>query len=105
MTTTTTLSIEAIAAECLAGLEGGPALAPFAARLPGFDLDQAYRVTAALRRLRQARGDRVVGRKIGFTNRTIWAEYGVYAPIWGDMWDTTVADLAARDGQCSLARL
>ena len=24
-----------------------------------------------------------VGRKIGFTNRTIWAEYNVYGPIWG----------------------
>jgi 2-oxo-3-hexenedioate decarboxylase len=91
---TTTLSIEAIAAECLAALEGGPRLTPFTARLPGFDLAQAYRVTAALRRLRQARGDRKLGRKIGFTNRTIWNEYGVYAPIWGDMWDKTVRALA-----------
>lgn len=105
MTTTTSLSIEAIAAECLAALEGGPTLSSFADRLPGFDLDQAYRVTAALRRLRQARGDRRVGRKIGFTNRTIWQEYGVFAPIWGEMWDNTVGDLAVRDGRCSLARL
>ena len=36
-----------------------------------------------------------VGRKIGFTNRTIWAEYGVYAPIWGYMYDTTVKPLDA----------
>jgi 2-oxo-3-hexenedioate decarboxylase len=92
--TTTQLSNDAIAAECLSGLEGGPPLTPFADRVPGFDLAEAYRVTASLRRLRQARGDRVVGRKIGFTNRTIWAEYGVFAPIWGDMWDTTVRALA-----------
>ena len=35
----------------------------------------------------------MIGRKIGFTNRTIWAEYGVDAPMWGFMFDTTVRDL------------
>ena len=42
---------------------------------------------------REARGERPIGRKIGFTNRTIWAEYGVYAPIWGYVYDRTVRDL------------
>jgi 2-oxo-3-hexenedioate decarboxylase len=65
-------------------------IAPLTASLPDFDLAQAYRVTAALRRIRQARGETPVGRKIGFTNRTIWDEYQVYAPIWGDMYETTV---------------
>jgi 2-oxo-3-hexenedioate decarboxylase len=63
-----------------------------AARLPRFDLDQAYQVTAALRRLRRQRGERPIGRKIGFTNRTIWDEYQVYAPIWGDMYDTSLKE-------------
>jgi 2-oxo-3-hexenedioate decarboxylase len=31
-----------------------------------------------------------VGHKIGFTNRTIYAEYGVYAPMFGYMYDRTV---------------
>jgi 2-oxo-3-hexenedioate decarboxylase len=35
----------------------------------------------------------VIGRKIGFTNRTIWAKYAVYAPIWGFVFDTTVCDI------------
>jgi len=35
-----------------------------------------------------------VGRKIGFTNRTIWAEYNVYGPIWGYVYDRTVHNLA-----------
>ena len=35
----------------------------------------------------------MVGRKIGFTNTTIWAEYGVGAPIWGYVYDTTLQDL------------
>jgi 2-oxo-3-hexenedioate decarboxylase len=54
---------------------------------------------------REARGERVVGRKIGFTNRTIWSEYGVYAPIWGYMYDTTVHDLAAVGDGFALADL
>ena len=36
----------------------------------------------------------MVGRKIGFTNRTIWAEYGVHAPIWSYVYDTTLHRLA-----------
>lgn len=39
---------------------------------------------------RVARGERPVGYKIGFTNRTIWAKYGVSHPIWAPMYDSTV---------------
>ena len=81
-----------IAAEVLAALDGGAQIPPFTGRAEGFDLAAAYRVTAELRRRRTARGERPVGRKLGFTNRTIWPEYGVFAPIWGDLFDTTVAD-------------
>ena len=81
-----------IAAEAVAVLGTGRQVAPFSARRP-FSLDGAYRVTAAIRALREARGERPIGRKIGFTNRTIWAEYGVYAPIWGYVYDRTVRDL------------
>jgi 2-oxo-3-hexenedioate decarboxylase len=51
-------------------------------------------------RARVARGERPVGRKIGFTNRNIWAEYGVYQPIWGFVYDTTVVH--AKDGRAEL---
>jgi 2-oxo-3-hexenedioate decarboxylase len=94
-----------IAAEVLAASSGRRQIAPFTAALPGFDLEAAYGVTAALRRARIARGERPVGRKIGFTNRTIWPEYGVYAPIWGDMYDSTLRDLAATDGTLDLTPL
>lgn len=97
------LDIGAIAAEILAALENRTQLAPFSGRAPGFDLDTAYRVTAELRRLRIARGERVVGRKLGFTNRNIWPEYGVYAPIWGDMFDTTVRDVAPEGASFDLS--
>jgi 2-oxo-3-hexenedioate decarboxylase len=69
------------------------------------DLASAYAATAALRRLREARGEQHVGRKIGFTNRALWAEYEVFAPIWGDMYDTTVHALADVGGRFDLSRL
>ena len=93
-----------MAAEILAASAARQQITPFTQRISGFDLDAAYRVTAALRRQRQARGEKPVGRKIGFTNRTIWAEYGVYAPIWGDMYDTTLKPLDS-DGVVDLSLL
>lgn len=86
---------ETIANTVLAALTENHQIAPFSRTAAGFDLAAAYEVTALLRAHRIARGERPVGRKIGFTNRTIWEEYKVYAPIWGDMYDDTVYDLAA----------
>jgi len=94
---------EIIAAEVLAVLDGAAQIAPFTGRDPDFDLPAAYRVTAALRRLRVARGERPVGRKIGFTNRRIWEEYGVRAPIWGYMFDTTVRDVGPEGAEVELS--
>ena len=87
--------ISAIAAEIFATLGTGRQVAPFTARPAGLTVEDAYRVSAALDAMRQARGERPLGRKIGFTNRTIWPEYGVYAPIWGFVYDFTVDDLGS----------
>ena len=54
-----------------------------------FDLAEAFAIADAHRRLRIARGERPLGYKIGFTNRGIWDRYGVHAPIWGPVWDST----------------
>jgi 2-oxo-3-hexenedioate decarboxylase len=86
--------LKAIATEAFAALETGHQIPPFSARISAFDLDDAYRVTAAIRQMREIRGEMPVGRKIGFTNRTIWAEYNVYAPIWGYVYNRTVHNLA-----------
>jgi 2-oxo-3-hexenedioate decarboxylase len=84
---------DAIAAEALDAIDGGRQIAPFSARYPGLTLEDAYLILGRLCELRTARGERVIGRKIGFTNRTIWPEYGVYAPMWGFVFDATVRDL------------
>jgi len=95
---------EAIAAETLAALDQARQMEPYSRRLPGLSAEEAYAVTAELRRLRTARGEKQVGRKIGFTNRNIWPEYGVYAPIWGDMYDTTVRDVVS-GAACRISHL
>lgn len=97
--------VRAIADEAMFVLGKRRQIAPFSSRRPAFGMDEAYRVTAAVRRMREAGGEKVLGRKIGFTNRTIWAQYGVYAPIWGYVYDSTVHDLAKIAGEFSLANL
>jgi 2-oxo-3-hexenedioate decarboxylase len=89
------LDVEAIAAEIFAVLGTGRQVEPFSKRYADFDLAAAYRVGAGVHARRVARGERPVGRKVGFTNRRIWPEYDVWAPIWGHMYDTTVRDLAS----------
>ncbi len=91
-----------IAKETLDALDRQVQIAPFSERLAAFGVDEAYAVVGSMRELREARGERVVGRKIGFTNRRIWSEYGVYAPIWGYAYDTTVHDLSKVGGGFSL---
>lgn len=90
------MDIEAIARELLAALDSGGTMPSIVARDPGFGWPEGYAVAAELAKLRRARGERTVGRKIGFTNRNIWAEYGATAPIWAHVYDGTLV-LAAED--------
>lgn len=69
----------------------------------GFDMAAAYAQALAVRQLRIARGEHPRGFKVGFTNRTIWPRYNVFAPIWGNVWDTTLS-FCDGDGALSLAR-
>lgn len=95
-----TVDIDAIAREALAALDQARPIEPFTARYPELDLDRAYAVAAAIRGLRKARGEIPAGRKIGFTNRGIWAQYRIDRPIWGDMYAHTIR---ARDASETLA--
>ncbi len=76
--------------------------APPTATIPDFGLAAAYDIAAEIVRIRRSRGERTVGRKIGFTNREIWTQYGLDTPIWAHMYEGTV-DFAVRDhGSLSL---
>ncbi|MGC2576154.1 MAG: hypothetical protein WA376_01090, partial [Terrimicrobiaceae bacterium] len=103
--TTALPELQAIAGEAFALLDTGQQIPPFSARFSALDLDDAYRVTATIKQMRETRGETPVGRKIGFTNRTIWAEYNVYEPIWGYVYNRTVDNLAEIGDTFSLAGL
>ena len=59
---------------------------------------EGYAAARALHEERLRQGWRALGRKIGFTNRTIWPRYGVYEPMWGTVYDRTV--LHAKEDAC-----
>jgi 2-oxo-3-hexenedioate decarboxylase len=92
----------AITDEVMSLLGTGHQTTPFTRRTKILDENNAYQVTAALRTRRIQNGETPIGRKIGFTNRTIWDEYGVHQPIWGDIYSTTVSWLAERKGPFAL---
>jgi len=87
------VDLNVIADEVVATLGTGRQIPLFTSRPPGLTLEESYRALALLDRKRAARGERRIGRKIGFTNRLIWEQYKVYAPNWGYIYDSTVRDL------------
>jgi 2-oxo-3-hexenedioate decarboxylase len=89
--------LEAVAAEAFSALCNGKQITPFSSRPHGLSAEDAYRVMPLVRQMYETGGAKAVGRKIGFTNRTIWVQYGVYAPIWGHVFDRTVFDLAGTE--------
>lgn len=95
-------TIESIAAETLDAIDNHREMTPFSTRIPGFDLAMAYDATARLRELREARGETLGGRKVGFTNRAVWAQAGVDRPMWGDVYREKVHAIPAKGGTFDL---
>lgn len=66
----------------------------------GLSPQDAYSASEALHRYRIQQGWKAAGRKIGLTNRAMWARFGVSEPIWGTVYDHTLVD--APDGSTTL---
>ena len=78
-----------IAEEIIAARAAGARLTPFTDRVPGFGFDEAYQV-AGIIACRRASRSPVTGRKIGFTNPSLWEKAGLGRPVWGNMYEETV---------------
>lgn len=89
--------IGAIAAEVVNIFQTTQQTTPFSQRYHDFTQEKAYQVTSLARNLLERTYGIPIGRKIGFTNRDMWAEYNIDRPIWGYMWRSTVRDLAFDD--------
>ena len=85
-----TSEIRTTAQKLLDAYDRGALIPPPSEQHPQFDWKSAYKVAAAMVEMRRARGEKPVGRKIGFTNRNIWAEYGATSPIWAHVYDSTL---------------
>ncbi len=81
------------------------ALLPLPSSAGEFTLEDAFAVGDEIRSQRIAAGEKPLGYKIGFTNRSIWPRYGVYAPIWAPVWDSTVRMLDGASAELSMKGL
>jgi 2-oxo-3-hexenedioate decarboxylase len=90
---TDTPNLNAIAAQVLSALASHQQIPPFSHSFGELGIADAYRLTALLRAAFEARGEKIVGRKIGFTNRHMWAAHGVRSPNWGYCTDRTTFEL------------
>ena len=82
--------VASLARRVLHAFDPGTPLSSFSAAYPGFDVAEAYEVLRDAERAASRDGWQPVGRKIGFTNRTIWPRYGIYRPMWAHVWAETV---------------
>ena len=98
-----TKTADIIARLVLAAGDAALRILPISGERGDFDLATGYDVGARVARLRQARGERIAGWKIGFTNKGIWEEYNASAPIWGPMYDTTVFEVPDGVAECPAA--
>ncbi len=94
-----------LAPRLLAAYDAGSLMPLPSSEDAAFTMPAAFAVADALRTLRIARGEKPVGYKIGFTNRSIWQRYGVHRPIWGPVWDSTATLLDAATARLSLRGL
>jgi 2-keto-4-pentenoate hydratase len=90
MTVMDDADLAAIADALLAAYDGAHMLPPITSTRPEFDVASAYDVLHRIESRRVSQGWRPAGRKIGFTNRTLWPRYGVYRPMWAHVWTRTV---------------
>jgi 2-keto-4-pentenoate hydratase len=86
-----------IADEVMELLANPREVAPFSMRFPGYEIEDAYFVVNEVRRRREAEGDRVIGRKIGFTNAMAWEGYGISGPIWNYLYESTTRTLPLQE--------
>jgi 2-keto-4-pentenoate hydratase len=94
-----------LADDLIAAHEEAREVEPFSDRYPGLSAAAGYEAARALHAHRLARGWTSVGRKIGFTNRTLWPRYGVFEPMWGTVYDRTLIDAPQGRARVPLAGL
>ena len=98
------ISLQTIADEIKAAQDQCKQIIPLTSQLNEFGNEEAYAVAQMIHKMRIKEGATPVGRKIGFTNPEMWSIYGVYEPIWGYIYDTTVLQSSGSNIQCRIGK-
>jgi 2-oxo-3-hexenedioate decarboxylase len=95
--------VESLARELLSAYETGKMVGVPPSARPGFDLNTAYSVETALKRLREASGHRALGRKVGYANRAVWRLLKLETLVWAHMYEDTVHYADGKSATLTLA--
>ena len=95
--------VEPLARELLHAYETGQMVPVLPSARPGFDLNMAYEVEAALKQFREQSGARAVGRKVGYANKAMWRVFKLETLVWAHMYDDTVHYSDSNSATLSLA--
>jgi 2-oxo-3-hexenedioate decarboxylase len=92
-----------LATRLMSAFDRAGVIEPLTLASPGFTMDDGYAVLCEIEQRRAAAGWRAAGRKIGFTNRTIWARYNIDRPLVASIWDRTVIRTGGATAAVALA--
>ncbi len=81
-------SIRELGAELFQALCTRSTVPPLSKRHPGMTIDDAYAVSLHILRQREARGEHVIGKKIGVTSKAVQDMLGVFQPDFGFLTNT-----------------
>ncbi|HEX2910655.1 MAG TPA: hydratase [Chloroflexia bacterium] len=98
------MDVQALAQEFLEVRGRGGSLIPPSTRFEDWNLAAGYAVGHELAKLRQKSGWVSAGRKIGFTNKTIWPSLGMDTVIWAYIYEQTIHYAHNNEAELSLAR-
>ena len=84
--TDTAVDAEALARRLDGAWENREPVAPLSQSEGLEDVEKAYEIQTRWSELRQSRGERIVGRKIGLTSFAIQEQLGVSEPDYGSLW-------------------
>ncbi len=82
--------IESVARELLEARPVGGLVEPPSQRFSGFSLEDGYAIGEEIYRLQKTKGVEMAGKKIGFTNQSIWPAMGLGHPIWARLYTETI---------------
>ncbi|HXA30930.1 MAG TPA: hypothetical protein VNV87_01625 [Acidimicrobiales bacterium] len=79
--------IQTLAQDLLRARASRTTIVPPTKGTDGFTLSDGYAVSSAIEAIRTQAGRRVVGQKIGLTNRAIWDRLDLEHPVWAPVYD------------------